>query len=492
MRESGILLHITSLPSPYGIGTLGREAYRFVDFLAEAGQRYWQILPLNPTGYGNSPYQAFSTFAGNHYLIDLDNLIECGFLHREEVERIDWSSQPNRVDFGILYRERSKLLRKAFARFSPDREYLEYVTRNDAWLPDYALFMTLKEKNPHGDWQSWPEELRLRNPGALEQVREKDKENIAFHYFLQYLFTKQWQELRSYAKEKGVSFIGDVPIYVPLDSTEVWKNHQLFQLDENRRPKLVAGVPPDGFTAEGQLWGNPLYQWEVMKATGYRWWLDRLSAAAQMYDVIRLDHFRGFESYWAVPAEDTNACGGHWVKGPGWDFISVVRKNFPNIRFIAEDLGYLTEEVKELQMKSGYPGMKILEFAFDSREPSDYLPERYTQNSVCYTGTHDNMTMRQWFEQADPNDIASAKQYMGVRDGEDLLWAMIRLGMNSASDLFVAQAQDYLELGGEARMNAPGTLSDANWTWRAGKEDFTHELAKRIRHLTAESNRLVL
>ena len=484
MRASGILMHISSLPGPYGIGTMGEDAYKFVDFLEAAGQRYWQLLPLCPTGYGDSPYQSFSTFAGSHYLIDLERLVDEGLLTGEEVEAVTWCRSEEKVDYGALYENRCRVLRKAYDRFAPDGEYRAFLEENRSWLPDYSLFMALKEAYPGGDWLAWPKELRLREPEALEKARKAYEKEMDFHCFLQYVFHRQWEALRAYAKGKGIGIIGDVPIYVPLDSADVWANFELFQLDEDRRPSFVAGVPPDGFTADGQLWGNPLYDWEKLKDAGYDWWLRRLGAAAKMYDVVRLDHFRGFESYWAVPAQDDTAKNGHWRPGPGWDFVKTLREKLPELSFIAEDLGYLTPEVKQLQKDSGYPGMKVLEFAFDSREPSDYLPHRYTPNSVCYLGTHDNMTMQQWFDEAKEDDVAYAKEYMGLNMEEGYVWGMLRGGMSSVSETFVAQMQDYIGLGAQGRMNFPGTLSDANWTWRAKAEDFTPELAARIRAMT--------
>lgn len=486
MRASGILMHVSSLPGPNGIGTMGKEAYRFLDFLEKAGQSYWQILPLSPTGYGDSPYQSFSAFAGNPYLIDLETLVEENLLRREEVDAVTWSRTPDRVDYGILYENRSKLLFKAYERFlgMPNRAFHQFSQEQKEWLQDYALFMALKEEFQGADWQTWPDGLRLREPSALQEYREKLKYQIVFQYFLQFKFFQQWNKLRAYAAGKKIRIIGDVPIYVPLDSADVWANYGLFQLDENRRPRKVAGCPPDAFTADGQLWGNPLYNWDKMKETGYSWWLQRLSAAARMYDVVRLDHFRGFESYWAVPAEDDTAKNGSWLPGPGWNFISTIRRRLPDLSFIAEDLGYLTPEVRKLQRDSGYPGMKVLEFAFDSREPSDYLPHRYTNDSVCYTGTHDNMTMQQWFDEAKPDDVAYAKEYMGLNQEEGYVWGMIRGGMSSVSDLFVAQMQDYLTLGAEARMNFPGTVSNKNWSWRVRAGQLTPELAERIRAMT--------
>lgn len=484
MRESGILMHITSLPGPYGIGTMGENAYAFVDFLEKAGQSYWQILPLTPTGYGDSPYQSFSSCAGNHYLIDLDTLVKEGLLKKEEIEAISWGNCPERVDFGAMYAHRTEILKLAFHRFQPDQAYTAFIAENENWLADYSLFMALKEVYGGTSWRNWPKSLMLHDTQALTQVRRKLAEAVELQYFLQFKFHQQWKALRRYANDKGIRIIGDVPIYVPLDSADVWANPELFQLDENRRPEKIAGCPPDSFTADGQLWGNPLYDWQRMADSGYVWWIRRLEAAAKMYDVIRIDHFRGFESYWAVPAEDDTARGGHWVKGPGLDFIHAIQSALPNLDFIAEDLGYVTPEVRKLQLDSGYPGMKVIEFAFDSREESDYLPHLYPVDSVCYTGTHDNVTLKQWFDEAAPEDIACAKAYLGLNLEEGYIRGMIRGGMSSVSRLCVVQMQDYLELGKEARMNFPGTLSCANWTWRAVDGFDSSELAEQICRIT--------
>ena len=490
MRKSGILMHITSLPNPYGIGSVGKCAYDFVDFLSNAGQSCWQILPLSPTGYGDSPYQSFSTFAGNHYLIDLDMLIGEGLLKQEEADAVCWCREEGRVDYGCLYSNRSKLLRLAYGRFTPDEAFEKFVSDNADWLEDYALFMSLKEAFHGSAWQSWTEGLVMRDPQVLARYRKEFADSIGFHSFLQYTFFRQWTALRSYANGQGIRIIGDVPIYVPLDSADVWSNPQLFRLDGSGRPKMVAGCPPDSFSADGQLWGNPLYDWDRMKETGFAWWIRRLEAASRMYDVVRLDHFRGFESYWAIPAGDKNAAGGSWQPGPGLDFIRAVQAALPNLDFIAEDLGYVTSEVRQLQEDSGYPGMKVMQFAFDSRETADYLPHTYPVNSVCYSGTHDNLTMQQWFDEAAPEDIAMAKSYLGLNEEEGLVRGMIRACMGSVSWLCVIQMQDYLELGACARMNFPGTLSADNWTWRAPKGFITEELTKRIFDTTQRYGRL--
>ncbi len=484
MRESGILMHITSLPGPYGIGAMGREAYRFVDFLEQAGQSYWQILPLTPTGYGDSPYQSLGACAGNPYLIDLETLVQEGLLQAEELQSLTWQRDPGRVDFGIQYRQRRKVLKLAYDRFLPDRAYHRFLEENESWLADYALFTALKEERGGRPWQDWPSELKDCTSLAVAGKRRELAPAIDFECFLQYQFDRQWKALRGYANEKGIRIIGDVPIYVPLDSVDVWANTGLFQLDENKRPTRVAGCPPDSFTADGQKWGNPLYDWKAMADTGYSWWIRRLKAAENMYDVVRIDHFRGFESYWSIPAEDETARRGRWEKGPGFDFIRAVQQALPELAFIAEDLGYVTPQVRKLQQDSGYPGMKVLEFAFDSREESDYLPHLYPVDSVCYTGTHDNVTLKQWLAEALPEDVAYARDYLGLNRKEGWIWGMIRGAMGSVSRLCVVQMQDYLELGKEARMNYPGTLSVDNWTWRAAEGFASGELAQRIRKVT--------
>ena len=490
MRESGILMHVTSLPGPYGIGTLGKQSFAFVDFLKEAGQSCWQILPLTPTGYGDSPYQSCSTFAGNHYLIDLDLLVEEGLLKPEEPEEICWYRQDAKVDFGLLYNNRLNLLRKAFSRFSGSGEFDRFCMEKGSWLSDFALFMALKDRNGGKPWYEWEDGVKFRDPDATWQARRELREEIRFYSFVQFLFFRQWEALHGYAAEKGITIIGDVPIYVPLDSVDVWSNPKLFALDENLNPQVVAGCPPDGFSADGQLWGNPIYRWDLMEKDGFTWWLRRLEAAGRMYDVVRMDHFRGLESYWAIPYGDTTAKGGKWVKGPDKAFIDAVKKGLPKLRMIAEDLGYLTQEVLDLRDYSGYPGMKVLQFAFDPREPSNYLPHTYTANSVCYTGTHDNLTMRQWFDTADEISLAFAKDYMGLTEQENPVSRTVRTAMASVSDLCIIPLQDYLDLGGEARMNFPGTLSDSNWTWRTKDGTITPALAERIHGLTQLYGRL--
>nr|WP_326185706.1 4-alpha-glucanotransferase [uncultured Oscillibacter sp.] len=486
-RSSGILMPVSSLPSPYGIGTLGRAAREFVDFLAAAGQSWWQMLPVGPTSYGDSPYQSFSAYAGNPYFIDLDYLREDGLLERAEIEAVRWGGDPGRVDYAAIYENRFSLLRKAADRgWERDAEKVAaFAEKNREWLPDYALFMALKRHFGMTAWTAWPDrEIRLRRPGAVARYRETLAADIRLFTYIQYLFFRQWEALRAYAHEQGVGIIGDLPIYVSMDSADVWADPRSFQLDENNVPREVAGVPPDYFSADGQLWGNPLYDWEAMGRDGYRWWIRRIGGAARLYDILRIDHFRGLESYWAVPYGETTAKIGRWVKGPGMDLLRVLTARFPNIQFIAEDLGYLTPEVQKLLRDSGFPGMKVLEFAFDSREPSNYLPHTYTPHCVCYAGTHDNATLMGWKDEADPADIAMARRYLGLNEEEGFHWGVLRGGMSSVSDLFMAQMQDYLGLGSDSRMNTPGTLG-GNWQWRMLPGQITEELTRHIAEMTS-------
>ena len=485
MRESGILMHITSLPGPYGIGTMGKQARAFVDFLEDAGQRCWQILPLSPTGYGNSPYQSCSTFAGNHYLIDLELLLEDGLLDQRELDAVKWSRTESRVDFGLLYKHKLNILRKAFGRHGETEDFARFRAENSDWLPDYVAYMGLKDQFGGKPWYEWPGEVRRYSPAVIETSWDYlGYEGIQFYCFTQYLFFRQWNALREYAHSKNIRIIGDVPIYVPYDSVEVWKDPRMFQMDENLQPKVVAGCPPDGFTEDGQLWGNPIYDWDAMKRDGYDWWIRRLEAAGTLYDVVRLDHFRGLESYWAVPFGDKTARNGRWVKGPGKDFIRALKTRLPRLQMIAEDLGYMTQEVMDLRDYSGYPGMKVLQFAFDAREPSEYLPHTYGRNTVCYTGTHDNMTMKQWFDSVDANAVSYAADYMNLTRKEGYVRGAVRTVLASVSDLAIIPLQDVLNIGGAGRINFPGTLSDSNWTWRLKDGIMTPDVAKYLRNLT--------
>jgi len=482
MRASGILMHITSLPGPYGVGTMGKESYKFIDFLQKSGQRYWQILPLTPTGYGDSPYQSCSTYAGNHYLIDLGFLVADGLLLPEEITACDWGDRENKVNFGLLYANRLKVLRLAYNRFQDWEALNTFCRENDFWLPDFALYMALKERTGGAPWYQWEEPIKYREPEAVWQVRKELKEEIRFYCFVQFLFHTQWKALRAYAHKAGISIIGDVPIYVPYDSADVWSSPEWFCLDETLTPTAVAGCPPDGFNEDGQLWGNPLYRWDAHKKDGYSWWLQRLRGAVSRYDMIRIDHFRGFAGYYGVPFGAENARKGEWLDGPGQDFIKAIQKALPNTPMIAEDLGFLTEDVHRLRDDSGYPGMKVLEFAFDGETDNEYLPHTYHANTVCYTGTHDNMPLKQWFEESLKKTTDFAMAYIG--QPENPVWGMIRLCMASVSDLAVVQMQDYLELGSDARMNFPGTCTGNNWTWRASPDFASDVLAQKICSLT--------
>ncbi len=490
MRSSGVLMHITSLPGPYGVGAMGKEAFAFVDFLKAAGQSWWQILPLTPTGYGDSPYQSWSAFAGNHYLIDLEALIADGLLERQEVDAIHWCDIEDKANFGLLYQNRYAILSLAYSRFRGSREFEDFCIGQSDWLPDAALFMALKERSGGKPWYQWQDGLKFRKEDALREAREQLSDQIRFYSFAQFLFFRQWNALRAYAHKNGVSIIGDVPIYVPLDSVETWVNPELFQLDAQRMPTAVAGCPPDGFSEDGQLWGNPLYRWDVMEKDGYAWWLRRLRFAGRMYDRIRLDHFRGFESYWAVPYGEKTARNGQWCKGPGASLFRAVEQALPQLPLIAEDLGFMTPEVIALREEFGYPGMKVLQFAFGSREPSADLPHVYPHNCVCYTGTHDNMTMRQWFESVSEDSVSYAAEYMALSPQEGLVWGTIRTAFASVADLCIVPMQDLLNLGEDGRMNFPGTLSDSNWTWRIKDDIIKKRLSERLYCLTALYDRL--
>lgn len=484
-RSCGIIMPVFSLPSPYGIGTFGQAAYDFIDFLKASGQSWWQMLPLGPTGYGDSPYQSFSTYAGNPYFIDLDLLCRDGLLTKGEVSSVNWSSDPSRVDYETIYRNRFSLLQKAAERGwkRDDEEVQTFVAENRQWLPDYALYMALKRHFDMKPWTQWPDNtIRLRKPEAMAQYRQMLAAEIRVILYTQYLFFRQWSALREYAHAQGIGIIGDLPIYVSMDSADVWAEPQFFQLDSHGFPAEVAGVPPDYFSEDGQLWGNPLYNWDAMQQDGYGWWIRRIGGAAKLYDVIRIDHFRGFESYWAVPYSEITAKNGHWIKGPGMDLLRVLLGWFPQTQFIAEDLGFLTPEVRQLLADSGLPGMKILEFAFDSREPSNYLPHMYSPHCVCYAGTHDNAPLMAWKAEAAPDDLALAVEYLGLNEKEGFHWGILRGGMSSVAELFMAQLQDYLGLGAEARINIPGTAS-GNWQWRLLPNQLTTHLAEKLANM---------
>ncbi len=485
MRRGGILLPVSSIPSKYGIGTFSKQAYEFVDFLQKAGQSLWQILPLGPTGYGDSPYQSFSTFAGNPYYIDLEALIEKGWLKKEECEACDFGTNDMYVDYEKIYLSRFKVLKLAYERsgIARDEKFQRFREENGFWLKDYALYMAVKNSFDGISWIEWEEEIRLRRPEAMQEYSKKYAAEVEFYEFQQFVFAKQWSALKAYANEKGIQIVGDIPIYVAFDSADTWANPELFQLDETCTPIGVAGCPPDAFSATGQLWGNPLYRWEYHKETGYEWWMRRIAYCYQLYDIVRIDHFRGFDEYYSIPYGDPTAEFGHWEKGPGYDIFQVMNEKLGNKAVIAEDLGFLTPSVIELVKKTGYPGMKILQFAFDSREESDYLPHNYTKNSVVYTGTHDNDTTVGWYDTFNKEDKAFAKRYLNLKSRKDIHWEFIRAALSSVSDTAIIPMQDYLGLGAEARINTPSTLGN-NWKWRLLDGQLTDELAKKIREMT--------
>lgn len=474
---------ISSLPSPYGIGTLGAEAYQFADFLAAGGQSCWQLLPVGPTGYGDSPYQSFSSFAGNPYFIDLDLLAEDGLLEPEEYRNLNWGSSPERVDYGLMYTTRYPVLHRACDRLLAQNRpgFSAFCEEQKDWLEDYALFMALKGKHNGAAWLEWPEELRLRRPDTLEKARRELAGEIGFWQAAQYLFFRQWRALKQYANGLGISIIGDLPIYASGDSADVWANPEQFQLDEAGLPTEVAGCPPDGFSPDGQLWGNPLFDWEHMREDGYAWWLRRIAFQFRLYDTLRIDHFRGFDSYYAIPYGASTACGGRWRPGPGIDFFKAVNKALGKKDIIAEDLGFLTPSVCKLLKDAGYPGMKVLQFAFDSRDTgSDYLPHCYPAHCVAYTGTHDNDTVQGWMVSAPRKDVAFAKAYLRLSKREGYHWGMLRSIWASPAGLAVAQFQDLLGLGRETRMNVPSTLGN-NWRWRTLPGTFDKTLSRRLR-----------
>ena len=483
-RKAGILMHISSLPSNYGIGTLGAEAYRFVDFLQNAKQRIWEILPIGTTIYGDSPYQSFSTFAGNPYFIDLDLLIEEKLLKEEEVKSLSWGDDPTKVDYALMYKQRYKVLYKAFQRFKAKNDYILFITMNKEWIEDYALFMALKKHFNYKPWIEWPQDLKLHKEMALRPYRLSLQEDIRFYLFLEYKFQEQLRNLKDYASSKHIQIIGDVPFYPPLDSADVWANQDLFQIDEEGNLLAKAGAPPDSFNEKGQIWGNPLFNWEKMKKNDYKWWVKRISVASQRFSIVRIDHFIGLESYWSIPPNENDARNGRWIKGPDRDFIHVFHKLLPFVDFIAGDLGYLSPEVKELLEYSKYPGTKILQYAFDSKEPGNYFPHTYIPNSVCYTGMHDHNTLVGWEKEISEKDRKLAEEYLGLKPGDDLVWPMIRAGLASVSKIFIAQMQDYLELDSDARMNRPGINDGNNWRWRCTKEMISDDLALKLQKLS--------
>ncbi len=483
-RASGILLHPTSLPGPYGVGDLGPAAFRWLDWLAGSGCSLWQVLPLGPTGYGDSPYQCFSAFAGNPYLISPEILLEEGLLTQEDLSEMPaWDDR--KVDFGSLYLWKPGLLEKAFHRFSSNpgtiqADFEAFCTENATWLDDYALFMALKETHNGGSWDVWPKSLRLREAAALTEARVSLASLIKRFSFQQFLFFRQWKAVRNHAHEKGIQIIGDIPIFVAYDSSDVWARPDLFHLDKDGKPTVVAGVPPDYFSPTGQLWGNPLYKWKLHKASGYTWWLERIQASLKLVDILRIDHFRGFAGYWEIPAGKPTAEIGRWVKGPGMDLFKTIQANLGNLPILAEDLGVITPDVVALRDRFDLPGMKILQFAFSGPD-NPFLPHSYPQNCAVYTGTHDNDTTRGWYESAPEAEKDFAQTYLHV-NGNHFAWDLIRSAWRSVAVFAMAPLQDFLELGTEARMNYPSRLG-GNWEWRMEAQALSEELQGKIKEL---------
>ena len=490
-RSAGVLLSITSLPSPYGIGTIGKEARAFADYLKKAGQTVWQILPVGPTSYGDSPYQAFSTYAGNPYLIDLDMLCEEGLITKEQLDSFDWGSNPAQVDYEKIYNARFPALRIAFENFkkADQKAYLKFTRQNSKWLKNYALFMALKNKFNMTSWTEWPEDIKMREDSAVRRWERKLRNEIRFWKFVQFKFYEQWESFRAYVNGLGIKILGDMPIYVAMDSADTWANPELFQLYDDGDPIAVAGCPPDYFSATGQLWGNPLYDWDYLKETGYEWWFERIGAASRLYDITRIDHFRAFASYYSIPYPAENAINGKWVEGPRIQFFRMMEEALGKIEIVAEDLGTLTPDVTELMEQTGYPGMKVLEFAFDSGEENDYLPHKYTNNCVVYTGTHDNDTVMGWVETAKQSDIDYARSYCKMPPDEPFNWGLIRTADESKADMAIVPIQDILGLGKDARMNTPSTTG-ANWAWRVDANALTEELADKLKTLSVRTGRM--
>ena len=486
-RGSGIIMHIASLPGKYGIGTFGKEAYKFADFLKKAGQRYWQILPLGQTSYGDSPYQSFSAFAGNPYFIDLDMLEKDGLLKENDYCEINFGTNPEYIDYGLVFVEKMKVLRIAYNNFKQKvpEDFNTFQEEEALWLDDYALFMAIKGEFELKSFQTWDDDIRLRMEKSISKYKIELSDEINYWKFLQYEFFKQWNKLKNYINKLGIKVIGDIPIYVAEDSADLWSNPKVFLVDKNTlRPLKVAGCPPDAFSATGQLWGNPIYDWNYLEDTEYSWWINRIRQSLKLYDVIRIDHFRGFEAYWTVPNGEKTAMNGEWVKGPEMKLFYAIKKELGEVKIIAEDLGLLTEDTVSFRKKTGFPGMKVLAFAFSGESDNPYLPHNYEKNCVAYTGTHDNDTTRGWFETTgSEEEIKNAIEYLNLTEEEGYNWGLIRGIWGSVANTSIALMQDFLNLGNEARINLPSTMGN-NWCWRAKKSAFTNELAKKIYRLT--------
>ena len=476
-------MHISSFPGKYGIGTMGSEAHRFVDFLQKSGQKYWQILPIGPTGYGDSPYQSFSTFAGNPYFIDFDLLREDGALNFEDYAYIDWGSDPEKVEYEKIFNNKFKVLKIAYDRDKARKkaEIDKFRVENSYWIENYAMFMALKFDSGLKMYRDWDDDIVRREPDAIVRVYNRLDDEISFWVYVQYRFYEQWSGLKSYANKQGIKIIGDIPIYVAEDSADAWAHNEVLMLDPDRTPIKVAGCPPDGYAPKGQLWGNPLYNWDYLAETGYEWWIKRLSAALNMYDIVRIDHFRGFDAFYAIEYGKPDAVEGEWLKGPGSDFFNRVKQEFGETPpLIAEDLGTITDDVRALLRFSGMPGMKVMQFGFTPGEDSDYLPHNYPKNSVAYIGTHDNDTLKGWFETLPEHMRGFAVDYLRLTKEEGVNWGFIKSLLGSAADTAIITMQDILDLGAGARMNTPSTMG-GNWTWRLGSTDaFSDELAAKL------------
>lgn len=491
MRKSGILMHISSLPSEYGIGKMGKAAYDFVDFLVDAGVKCWQILPLSPTSYGDSPYQSFSVYAGNPYFIDFNTLKREGLLKKSDFKDVQWEDNNNCVNYELIYKHCFKVLKQAYKAFKRDisKSYKEFKQQNAYWLDDYALFMALKFANDGKAWYEWDKKLAMRDKAALKKASEELEQEIEFFKFIQFKFFSQWKNLKKYANDKGVEIIGDMPIYVSYDSVEAWGSPELFCFDKDKKPKAVAGCPPDDFSETGQLWGNPLYDWDYHKKTGYKWWIERLKFSAQCYDIIRIDHFRGFESYYTIPYGNETAEDGEWKKGPGAELFKTANKQLGSLNIIAEDLGFITDDVKEMLKEVGYPGMKVTQFAFGEGGKSEHLPHNYdSSNCIAYTGTHDNETLKGWVSSQSKDTLKFCMSYLNIKKKKDIPKELIKLTWSSVAQIAVAQMQDFLNSDPSCRMNTPSTLG-TNWQFRTKDEDFTSKLAKKISKLNKMYNR---
>jgi 4-alpha-glucanotransferase len=485
-RSGGILLHVSSLPGNQGIGSLSKDAYRWIDFLADSGTKLWQICPLGPIGYGNSPYQTYSAFAGNPYFIDIEALYELGLLSQKQSFDTDFAA--HKVDYDKVITMKNKLLRSAFQNFTKDEDYLSFEENESYWLTDYALFMSLKEHFDGKSWSEWPDDIRLRESAAIEKYKKLLSQIIDYHKFLQYLFLKQWQDLHSYAGEKGIQIIGDIPIFVSYDSVEAWSKPEMFLFDTDRKPIVIAGVPPDYFSDTGQLWGNPLYDWEYMRSENFAWWIKRFEHMMKLTDITRIDHFRGFAAYWAIPYGDETAENGKWQPVPGEEFFESLEEKLGKLPIIAEDLGYITEDVHQLRNKFDLPGMKVLQFAFTDMDNA-YLPHHYPENCVVYTGTHDNDTLCSWYKSLSEKEKSFVHEYIDYNEDEDICWQLIRLAWQSRADIAIAPIQDFLCLDNWGRMNKPGTVED-NWQWRLEEKYLSDELSKRIEDLNKSSGRI--